>query len=52
MKLVQLLVKKFKNIESFEASILDLKELLMNQNEVLDAFEETFDYRASYDNFT
>ena len=22
----------------------------MNQNEILDSFEETFDYRASYDN--
>ena len=43
--------KNARTIKVFEASILDLREL-MNQSKMrlLDSFEETFDYRASYDN--
>ena len=43
--------KNSRTIKVFEASILDLKELL-NESKMrfLDAFEDTFDYRASYDN--
>ena len=43
--------KNSRTLKVFEASILDLKELI-NESKMkfLDAFEETFDYRASYDN--
>ncbi|OCL84022.1 ATP-dependent helicase [Arcobacter porcinus] len=43
--------KNARTIKVFEASILDLREL-MNESKMrfLDSFEETFDYRASYDN--
>ena len=43
--------KNSRTLKVFEASILDLKELLTESRmKFLDAFEETFDYRASYDN--
>ncbi len=43
--------KNSRTLKVFEASILDLKELL-NESKMkfFDSFEETFDYRASYDN--
>ncbi len=43
--------KNTRTLKYFEASIMDLKEM-MNQSKMkfLDSFEETFDYRASYDN--
>ena len=43
--------KNSRTLKVFEASILDLKELLSESKmKFLDSFEETFDYRASYDN--
>ncbi|MDY0051955.1 MAG: UvrD-helicase domain-containing protein [Aliarcobacter sp.] len=43
--------KNSRTLKVFEASILDLKELLSESKmKFLDNFEETFDYRASYDN--
>ena len=43
--------KNSRTLKVFEASILDLKELLTESKmKFLDSFEETFDYRASYDN--
>ena len=42
--------KNSRTLKVFEASILDLKELLTESKmKFLDSFEETFDYRASYD---
>ena len=42
--------KNSRTLKVFEASILDLKELLSESKmKFLDSFEETFDYRASYD---
>lgn len=43
--------KNARTLKVFEASILDLKEI-MNESKMrfLDSFEEAFDYRASYDN--
>ncbi|MBS9782581.1 MAG: UvrD-helicase domain-containing protein [Arcobacter sp.] len=43
--------KNTRTLKYFEASIMDLKEII-NQSKMkfLDSFEETFDYRASYDN--
>jgi DNA helicase-2/ATP-dependent DNA helicase PcrA len=43
--------KNARTIKVFEASILDLREQ-MNESKMrfLDSFEDTFDYRASYDN--
>src|SRR5574344_2138906 len=40
-----------RTLKVFEASILDLREI-MNESRMrlLDSFEDTFDYRASYDN--
>ena len=43
--------KNSRTLKVFEASILDLKEMLQESKmKFLDNFEETFDYRASYDN--
>jgi DNA helicase II / ATP-dependent DNA helicase PcrA len=43
--------KNARTLKVFEASILDLKELLEESKmKFFDTFEETFDYRASYDN--
>lgn len=43
--------KNSRTLKVFEASVMDLKELLVESKmKFLDAFEETFDYRASYDN--
>ena len=43
--------KNCRTLKVFEASILDLKEQLsQSKMRFLDVFEETFDYRASYDN--
>ena len=43
--------KNSRTLKVFEASVLDLKELLgESKMKFLDSFEETFDYRASYDN--
>ncbi|MBY0541157.1 MAG: UvrD-helicase domain-containing protein [Arcobacteraceae bacterium] len=43
--------KNARTLKVFEASILDLKELLEESKmKFFDSFEETFDYRASYDN--
>ena len=43
--------KNARTIKVFEASILDLRELMIQSRmRLLDSFEETFDYRASYDN--
>ena len=43
--------KNARTLKVFEASIMDLKDVL-NESKMkfLDAFEDTFDYRASYDN--
>ncbi|TLT01914.1 ATP-dependent helicase [Aliarcobacter cibarius] len=43
--------KNSRTLKVFEASILDLREI-MNESRMrlLDSFEDTFDYRASYDN--
>jgi DNA helicase-2/ATP-dependent DNA helicase PcrA len=42
--------KNSRTLKVFEASILDLKELLSESKmKFFDSFEETFDYRASYD---
>ncbi len=38
-------------LKSFEADIMDLKEMIkQSKMKFLDTFEETFDYRSSYDN--
>jgi DNA helicase-2/ATP-dependent DNA helicase PcrA len=43
--------KNSRTIKLFEASVMDLKELMLDSKmKFLDSFEETFDYRASYDN--
>ncbi|MCT7652604.1 ATP-dependent helicase [Aliarcobacter butzleri] len=43
--------KNARTLKVFEASILDLREsLTQSKMRFLDNFEETFDYRASYDN--
>lgn len=43
--------KNSRTLKVFEASVLDLKEMLLESKmKFLDNFEETFDYRASYDN--
>lgn len=43
--------KNARTLKVFEASILDLREIISNSKmRLLDSFEETFDYRASYDN--
>ena len=43
--------KNCRTLKVFEASILDLKEQLsQSKMRFLDVFEDTFDYRASYDN--
>ncbi len=43
--------KNARTLKVFEASILDLKEILSSSKmKFLDSFEETFDYRSSYDN--
>ena len=43
--------KNSRTLKVFEASVLDLKEMLEESKmKFLDNFEETFDYRASYDN--
>jgi DNA helicase-2/ATP-dependent DNA helicase PcrA len=43
--------KNSRTLKVFEASVLDLKEMLLESKmRFLDNFEETFDYRASYDN--
>jgi len=43
--------KNSRTLKVFEASVMDLKETLSDAKmKFLDAFEETFDYRASYDN--
>ena len=43
--------KNSRTLKVFEASVMDLKETLKESKmKFLDAFEETFDYRASYDN--
>ncbi|MDN5125745.1 UvrD-helicase domain-containing protein [Aliarcobacter butzleri] len=43
--------KNARTLKVFEASILDLREsLTLSKMRFLDNFEETFDYRASYDN--
>jgi len=43
--------KNSRTLKVFEASVMDLREIL-NESKMkfLDAFEDTFDYRASYDN--
>ncbi len=42
--------KNSRTLKVFEASIMDLKEILKDSKmKFLDAFEETFDYRTSYD---
>ena len=43
--------KNSRTLKVFEASVLDLKEMILESKmRFLDNFEETFDYRASYDN--
>ncbi|WP_198305002.1 ATP-dependent helicase [Arcobacter vandammei] len=43
--------KNSRTLKVFEASILDLRELMSESRmRLLDSFEDTFDYRASYDN--
>ncbi len=43
--------KNARTLKVFEASIIDLKEVMEESKmKFLDAFEETFDYRSSYDN--
>ncbi|RBQ26500.1 MULTISPECIES: ATP-dependent helicase [Arcobacteraceae] len=43
--------KNARTLKVFEASILDLREIMnASKMRLLDSFEETFDYRASYDN--
>ena len=43
--------KNARTLKVFEASILDLRELMQESRmRLLDSFEETFDYKASYDN--
>ncbi|MGM0519973.1 MAG: ATP-dependent helicase [Campylobacterota bacterium] len=43
--------KNSRTLKVFEASIMDLKEILKDSKmKFLDSFEESFDYRASYDN--
>ena len=43
--------KNARTLKVFEASILDLRELMASSKmRLLDSFEDTFDYRASYDN--
>jgi DNA helicase-2/ATP-dependent DNA helicase PcrA len=43
--------KNARTLKVFEASIMDLREILNDSKmKFLDSFEETFDYRASYDN--
>lgn len=43
--------KNARTLKVFEASIIDLKEVIEESKmKFLDAFEETFDYRKSYDN--
>jgi DNA helicase II / ATP-dependent DNA helicase PcrA len=43
--------KNSRTLKVFEASVLDLKEMLVESKmKFLDNFEETFDYRTSYDN--
>ena len=43
--------KNARTLKVFEASILDLKELLTESKmKFFDSFEETFDYRSSYNN--
>ncbi|WP_418179649.1 ATP-dependent helicase [Aliarcobacter lanthieri] len=43
--------KNARTLKVFEASILDLREMMnASKMRLLDSFEETFDYRASYDN--
>jgi len=43
--------KNSRTLKVFEASIMDLKEMLdESKMKFLDSFEETFDYRASFDN--
>jgi len=43
--------KNSRTLKVFEASVMDLKEILSEAKmKFLDSFEETFDYRASYDN--
>ncbi len=43
--------KNARTLKVFEASILDLRELMSESKmRLLDSFEDTFDYRASYDN--
>lgn len=43
--------KNSRTIKVFVASVMDLKEILSESKmKFLDAFEDTFDYRASYDN--
>jgi len=43
--------KNSRTLKVFEASILDLREIMnASKMRLIDSFEETFDYRASYDN--
>jgi DNA helicase-2/ATP-dependent DNA helicase PcrA len=43
--------KNARTLKVFEASIMDLKEMLLESKmKFLDNFEESFDYRASFDN--
>jgi len=43
--------KNSRTLKVFEASILDLREIMSaSKMRLIDSFEETFDYRASYDN--
>ena len=43
--------KNSRTLKVFEASIMDLKDMLdESKMKFLDSFEETFDYRASFDN--
>jgi len=43
--------KNSRTLKVYEASIMDLKDILdESKMKFLDSFEETFDYRASYDN--
>lgn len=43
--------KNARTLKVFEASILDLRDLMEESKmKLLDTFEDTFDYRASYDN--
>ena len=43
--------KNSRTLKVFEASVMDLKDILSESKmKFLDSFEDTFDYRASYDN--